>query len=158
VANGMRTSNTVFVVNGINITDQDFEGTAILPPPEAIQEFKVQTNNPGAQQGLGAITITGELKPGTTALNGARSKFLRNAAPDPRNFFSPTTPALKQNQFGVALGGPIRRNRTFFFADYSGTRNRNGQTFNSVVATPAMRRGDFSAMRAITDPATGQPF
>src|SRR5262249_18412070 len=121
VANGMRTSNTVFVVNGINITDQDFEGTAILPPPDAIQEFKVQTNNLGAQQGLGGITISVELKSGTNALHGALYEFLRNDALDARNFFSPTTPALKQNQFGVALGGPIRRDRTFFFADYSGT-------------------------------------
>ena len=74
--NGMRASNTAYVVNGINTTDQDYEGTAILPPPDAIQEFKVQTNNLGSQYGLGGAVISLELKSGTNALHGGAVRVL----------------------------------------------------------------------------------
>jgi hypothetical protein len=158
VANGMRTSNTVFSVNGINTTDQDFEGTANLPPPDAIQEFKVQTNDLEAQYGLGGAVISVELRPGTNAFHGSLYEFLRNEKLDARNFFALTKSQLRQNQFGGMLGGPIIKDKTFFFIDYQGTRIHSGQTFNDVVPSAAMQAGNFAGQKAIVDPTTGAPF
>jgi hypothetical protein len=157
-ASGMRNSNTVFLMNGINVTEQDSNGTNILPPPDAIQEFKVQTNNLDAASGLGGTVISVELKGGTNALHGSLYEFLRNDALDARNFFSTSVPKLKQNQFGFTLGGPIKKDKTFVFADYQGLRVGAGQTFNVVVPTAAMRAGDFSGSTPIQDPTTGKPF
>jgi len=157
-ANGMRTSNTVFMVNGVNTTDQDFEGTANLPPPDAIQEFRVQTNDLEAQYGLGGAVIHVELMSGTNALHGSVYEFLRNDKLDARNFFALTKSTLRQNQFGFTLGGPIVKHRTFFFVDYQGSRAHSGQTFNDVVPTAAMQQGNFAGLRVITDPTTAQPF
>jgi len=109
IANGMRTSNTVFAVNGINTTDQDFEGTANLPPPDAIQEFKVQTNDLEAQYGLGGAVINVELRSGTNTFHGSLYEFLRYDKLDARNFFALSKSQLRQNQFGGTLGGPIVR-------------------------------------------------
>lgn len=158
IANGMRTSNTVFTVNGINTTDQDFEGTANLPPPDAIQEFKVQTNSLEAQYGLGGAVINVELRSGTNGFHGSVYEFLRNDKFDARNFFALSKSQLRQNQFGGMLGGPIIKDRTFFFIDYEGTRLHSGQTFNDVVASEAMRAGNFAGQKPINDPATGAPF
>src|SRR5262249_41519512 len=158
VANGMRTSNTVFVINGANTTDQDFEGTPLLPAPDAIQEFKVQTNDLEAQYGLGGAVINVDLKSGTNAFHGVVYEFLRNDKLDARNFFALKKSELRQNQFGFTLGGPIIKDRTFFFGDFQGTRINSGQTFNDVVASAAMQQGNFAGLKAITDPSTGQPF
>jgi hypothetical protein len=157
-ANGMRTSNTVFSVNGINTTDQDFEGTATLPSPDAIQEFKVQTNDLEAQYGLGGAIISIELRPGTNALHGSLYDFLRNDKFDAKNFFALIKSPLRQNQFGGTLGGPIIKDRTFFFMDYQGQRQHSGTTFNDVVASAAMRQGNFAGQKAINDPTTAAPF
>jgi len=74
------------------------------------------------QQGLEGAMVTVQLKSGTNSFHGGAFEFLRNDALDSRNFFSPTVAVLKQNQFGFTLGGPIRKNKTFFFGDYQGTR------------------------------------
>jgi hypothetical protein len=77
---------------------------------------------------------------------------------DSRNFFSATVPTLKQNQFGGTLGGPIRKDKTFFFVDYEGTRTVSATTSNDVVPTAAIKAGNFSGLKAIIDPTTGQAF
>jgi len=154
----MTGSQVNYSVDGVMTRDQIFNGASFLPPPDAIQEFKVQTSNMDAQQGLEGAMVTVQLKSGTNSFHGDAFEFLRNDALDSRNFFSPQVPVLKQNQFGFTLGGPIRKNKTFFFGDYQGTRIVPGTTENSVVPSVAMRNGDFSGLAPITDPTTGLPF
>ncbi len=158
LANGMRASNTIFMVNGVNTTDMDYLGTAIFPPPDAIQEFKLQTGNLDSDQGLGGAVVSVELKGGTNKLHGSLYEFIRNNDLDSRNFFSATVPTLKQNQFGFTLGGPIKKDKTFFFVDYEGTRTVSATTSNDVVPTAALKAGNFAGMRAVLDPTTGQAF
>lgn len=156
--NGMNASNTVYMIDGVMTTDQTFSGTTIMPPPDAIQEFRVQSNALSAEYGLGGAVVNVELKSGTNEFHGDVWEFLRNDKFDARNYFATTKPELRQNQFGGAFGGPVIKNRTFFFGDYQGTRIRRGLTLNSVVPTAAQRAGDFSGSKPITDPSTGQPF
>ena len=121
---------------------------AVRPPVDAIREFEIATStydaafgrNPGAQ--LNVV-----LKSGSNNFHGALYEFHRNAAFDARNFFAPgneSAPKYIRNQFGFALGGPIRKDRTFFFADYEGTRAREGITRIANVPTLQERSGDFS--------------
>jgi outer membrane receptor protein involved in Fe transport len=156
--NGMRASNTIYMINGINSTDQLFSGVTLEPAPDALEEFKVQSNTLDARYGLGGSVVNIEIKSGTNEFHGDAYDFLRNSALDARNFFAVTSPPLTQNQFGFTFGGPIKKNRTFFFGDYEGTRIREGLTFDSVVPTAAMRSGNFAGLSPITDPLTGTPF
>ncbi len=156
--NGSWGSTTVYMVDGINSTDSYFPGAIMLPSPDAIQEFKVQSNTLDARYGIGASVVNVDIRSGTNQFHGNLFEFLRNDAMDARNFFAITNPPLKQNQFGGTFGGPIVRNRTFFFVDYQGTRIRRGQTFNSIVPTSAMWTGNFAGRRTITDPFTGIAF
>lgn len=156
--NGMRNSKTIFNIDGVSATDQRFDGVPILPPPDAIHEFKVQSNTMAAEYGQGGAVINVQLKPGTNQFHGHLYEFLRNDRLDARNFFALSRNKLKQNQFGFTAGGPVRRNRSFFFGNFEGLRTRRALTVNAVVPTEPMHRGDFSAVRAITDPVTRQPF
>ena len=125
----------------------------MLPSPDAIAEFKVQSNLLPAEFGRalgGAINIS--LRSGTNGFHGTMFHFLRNANLDANNFFNAgrDKPPFQQNQFGGALGGPVYlpklyngRNRTFWFADYQGTRIRKGLTRLFTVPTAAMRSGRF---------------
>src|SRR5207245_9829324 len=105
---------------------------AIVHSPDAIQEFKVKTSAMDASFGrAGGATVNLILKSGTNQIHGTAFEFFRNSALDAKNFFdSPQgkTPPFRLNQFGGAMGGPIARNKTFFFGDYEGTRNREAQT------------------------------
>src|SRR4051794_30733028 len=157
--NGARPSNNDFRYDGIQSQDTDQNVLIFQPNPDAIQEFKVQTSAMDASFGRnGGATINLILKSGTNALHGTLFEFLRNSALDAKNYFdSPTTkiPPFRLNQFGGTLGGPIRRDRTFFFMDYQGTRNRQAQTFVSTVPTAAFKQGNFAALPfALYDPAT----
>ena len=91
---------------------------------------------------------------GSNQLHGTVYEFLRNDALDARNFFASSVEPLKQNQFGVTVGGPLRRNKDFLFGYYEGFRNRQGITQSATVPSDAERSGDFSGLR---DPQTGQP-
>ena len=133
--------------------------SAILPPLEAVQEFVVETSNfmPEIGRGGGVVNVT--LKSGTNGFHGNAFEFLRNSALDARNFFDYTTPRrlpnFVQNQFGGSVGGPIIKNHTFFFADYQGFRQRQGQSFVATVPDANIRNGDFSGTgREIFDPGT----
>src|SRR5262249_23489458 len=132
-----------------------------LPSPDALQEFKVLTSNFSAEYGRFAgglfVAVT---RSGTNEIHGALCEYLRNKSLNARNFFSPTRPDLKQNQYGLPLGGPITRNRTFLFGSYQGTRIRQSTLFATAIPpTAAERAGDFSrsAIKP-NDPLTGQPF
>jgi outer membrane receptor protein involved in Fe transport len=152
--NGMRQSATSYSIDGADVSNQHFMGTAFTPAPDAIQEFKVETNNMSAKYGAGAVVNT-VLKSGTNAFHGGVYEFFRNDLMDARNFFALTKPELRQNQFGGTLGGPVIRDKTFFFVDYQGTRVRQGRTTNANVPTAAQRVGNFAGGPQLKDPFTG---
>jgi len=134
----------------------------VTPPLEAIEQFKVQTNNPTAEFGVfGGAVVNLTMRSGTNALHGSLFEYLRNDKLNSRDFFASKRAPFKTNQFGGALGGPIIRNRAFFFGDYQGLRQRQGRTFLITVPTPLMRQGiltEGSDPPTIYDPLTGQPF
>ncbi|HWZ99104.1 MAG TPA: TonB-dependent receptor [Candidatus Dormibacteraeota bacterium] len=129
--NGQRESSNGFMVNGANVVEGKNNGAAIVPNLDSIEEFRIITSNFDAEYGNysgGQINVA--TKAGTNALHGSGFEFLRNTALDARNFFNPSTVGpkddFKQNQFGGTFGGPIRRNKLFFFVDYQGTRQIKG--------------------------------
>jgi Carboxypeptidase regulatory-like domain/TonB dependent receptor len=141
-----------------------FEAQAVKPPVDAVGEFKVLTNNTSAEFGYstGAKVIV-TTKGGTNEFHGSLYEFLRNDKFDATNFFANRAnakkPVFKQNQFGGTIGGPVIKNKAFFFFSYQGTRLREGQTFTSTVPSRDIKeRGDFSLQPAIRrnvyDPAT----
>jgi hypothetical protein len=141
-----------------------FEAQAVKPPVDAVAEFKVVTNNMSAEYGYRAgAKVLVNTRAGTNEFHGALYHFLRNDKLDATNFFANRSgaakPAYKQNQFGGTFGGPIVRNRTFFFGSYQGTRIRLGQSFISTVPSrDIVERGDFSRQpeirRNVYDPLT----
>ena len=156
-SNGNREQSNNFMLDGV---DNNFRRNGLItlrPSVEAVLEFKIQTNLFQAEQGRNpGATINVITKSGSNSFRGSAYEFFRNSRLDARNFFAkPGSPKAQyqQNQFGASLGGPIRHDKLFFFADYEGFRKRQG-TFASVntVPTPAMRGGDFSGVRAIYDP------
>ena len=145
--NGQRPESNNF----LDRRSQNFNGVdggfVLKPPVDAITEFRILTHNAGAEfgQSLGSTTniIT---RSGTNRFHGALWEFLRNDVFDATNYFAARTEPLKQNQFGATFGGPIRKDKTFFFAYFEGFRNRQGQTTSSTVPSVAERNGDFSAL------------
>ncbi len=164
---GLRTQFNNFLMDGATNTDFFFAASTLRPPPDALQEFKILTNNYSAEFGQNAGSVVNILtKSGTNSLRGNFFEFLRNDVFDARNFFFAQTPPLKQNQFGGTLGGPITiprvysgRDRSFFFIYYEGFRNRQGITRNTTVPSPLEREGDFSQSRTKPiDPVTKERF
>jgi hypothetical protein len=169
-SNGVRPYQNNYLLDGVdnNSMSEDMVNQAsyvVGPPPDAIAEFKVQTNSMSAEFGRsGGAVLNVTIKSGTNQLHGTVYEFLRNSALDAKNFFdSPTDPIppFKLNQFGFSTGGPVLipkvyngKNRTFFFFDYQGTRQRTGHTFLATLPPPAWRNGDFSGFQEIFDPNT----
>ncbi len=163
-ANGQRARDNNFMLDGVDNNETWLQTVVIFPSVDALDEFKMQTSTYSAEYGrsLGGV-VNLQIKSGTNTLHGSGFEFHRNDAFDANNFFNNRAgrkkPDFKQNQFGGTLGGPIFKDRTFFFADYQGHRELQGQTFLSTVPTMAMRTGNFSELsRPIYDPLTGQPF
>jgi carboxypeptidase family protein len=164
--NGNRTFNNVFLLDGVdNISySNSFRGEnvqLVQPSIEALQEFKIQTNAYSAEFGRssGAV-VNATIKSGTNNIHGSLYEFLRNDHLDANNFFSNALgapkPVRKRNQYGAAVGGPIVKNRTFWFADYEGLREREGVPRTRQVPTAAEKAGLFST--AVVDPfAPGRP-
>jgi len=159
-ANGARSTSNQVLVDGIDNTEMISQTFIVRPAVEGIQEFKVLTNNAGAEYGrsAGAVVVITS-KSGSNAFHGSLFEFLRNEHLDARNFFArpdAVKPPFKLNQYGAALGGPVRRNRTFFFANYEGYREIFGDSQVLTVPTPAMKGGDFRgvAPNGIFDPLT----
>ena len=156
--NGQREFANAFLVNGADTEEDVNEGTAIIPNLDAIDEFRILTANYDAEYGEfsgGQISVV--TKSGSNAFHGDVFEFLRNTALDARNYFSPTRGAFDQNQFGGTFGGPVRKDKLFFFVDYQGTRQTQGiDTGNISVPTLAERAGDFSGVAAgANHPLTG---
>lgn len=158
VVNGTRSSAVMYLIDGANVQDQFNSGSGYTPAPDALQEFKIESNSMSAAYGNGGEIVNAVLKSGTNQFHGDVFEFFRNTSLDTRNFFAKTTPQLNQNQFGFTFGGPIKTNKAFFFGDFQGTRILNGETFNSVVPTVAERGGDFTGVKQLTNPYTGLPL
>jgi hypothetical protein len=148
--NGTRGDQNDFILDGIDNVSNDNADVAILSSVDAIAEFKIQTSNysPEFGRGGGAV-INASTKSGTNNLHGEVWEFLRNQAFDARGFFEQPTDRkapYKQNQFGAALGGPIKRDKAFFFVDYEGTRIHSAQTDFASVPLAGESTGNFSSI------------
>ena len=148
VNGGLANANTV-LVEGLALDYAQMNAPAYVPPVDATQEFRIQTNNFSAEYGrsAGAVVNFG-IKSGTNQMHGSVYEFLRNKSLDANNFFQNRAgnkrAALTYNQFGASLGGPIKKDRTFFFGNYEGYRRRAGSPSITTVPTAAQREGDFS--------------
>jgi Carboxypeptidase regulatory-like domain len=160
VANGTRGTLNNFLLDGVDNNSNDNGGAVLRTNVDAIQEFKVQTNSYSAEFGRsGGAVINAVIKSGTNEFHGSAFEFLRNSAMDARDYFEDPTQhkaVFQQNQFGGTIGGPVKRDKLFFFGDYQGTEIRNPFAFISSVPTPAQRAGDFSGPgnSVIYDPNT----
>jgi len=147
---GQRETANGFMVNGASAQEDFNMGSAIVPDLDSIQEFQVLTSNFNAEYGNfsgGQVLVS--TKSGTDSLHGSAFEFLRNTTLDARNYFQPQRAAYDRNQYGATLGGPVRRDKLFFFADYQGTGLREGIDTGLIsVPTLANRSGDFSANAA----------
>ncbi len=144
--NGQREFANSFIVNGSDVEEDVNMGAAVIPNLDSIAEFRILTSNFDAEYGEfsgGQINVV--TKSGANQFHGDAFEFVRNTALDARNFFSPTRGAFDQNQFGGTFGGPILRNRIFFFADYQGTRLTQGVDTGQIpVPSLQDRQGNLS--------------
>jgi len=154
--NGALDNQNNVMVDGFDNNERQIGSIGIKPSIDAIAEIRVQTNLYTAEVGRtsgGVVNII--TNSGTNTLSGSAFEFARSDRFDARNFFARTKPLLKQHQFGGSLGGPIQRNRMFFFADYEGFTQDQGIPYVLTVPTERMRRGDFSELSAVIyDPTT----
>src|SRR5215813_5666321 len=159
--NGARSDGVNYFLDGGSNIDHYTNVNNPFPNPDALEQFSVQTNNYSAEHGRASGAVVNIVtKSGTNEFHGGLFEFLRNGALNARNFFAPVHDNLKRNQFGGNFGGPIVKDRLFFFGTYQGTQLRNISTGNTAfVLTAAQRNGDFSSVsRQLVDPVTRQPF
>ncbi len=141
---GSRASSTDWLFDGNDNNELTAGGIAILPSVDAIQEFKVLTYNYSAEFGTRAgPTVLITSKTGTNQFHGSVFEYFRNTALDAYANFPHAKEKFNLNQFGFAVGGPIQKDKTFFFADYEGKRQRQGVPFVGLIPTPEMMAGDF---------------
>ncbi len=160
VVNGSRQSGVYFTLDGGMNTDSYRNYSGVFPNPDAVQEFSIQKSNFSAEyaNATGAV-VSVATKSGTNEFHGSAFEFLRNGVFNARNFFAARRDSLKRSQFGGTLGGPIIKDKLFFFGSYQGTRTRSDpQLTRQFLPTAAMRAGNFSGVAAIRDPQTTQPF
>lgn len=168
VVNGNRPGSNYYLLDGVDMTDNYLSTAPVFPAPDALQEFDIQTSNFTAQYGRNSGGLVNTVsRSGTNAIHGGAFEFFRNTVLNSKNYFaSPTEPkpAFKLNQFGGFLGGPIIKDKMFFFGYYQGTRQRRDetQTINQVLTQaqrPDLNGGvaDVSGLGAI-DPRTGVAF
>lgn len=159
--NGARGNEVNFRLDGATHMDNVTNLNATYPNPDALQEFNVQTSNYSAQYGnFGGAVVNVVTRSGSNQVRGSLFHFLRNGAMNARNFFAAQSDNLKRNQYGGTVGGPIVRDRLFFFGSYQGTSIRNtSYTNQAFVPSEALRRGDFfSTTKSIIDPLSGIAF
>ncbi len=173
-ANGQPMTQNSFLIDGVDNNNnvmgmQDRKMQVVVPSLDAVSEFKVQTSNYSAEFGRnsGAVMIV-SIKSGTNQFRGTAFEYLRNDIFDARDMYNyvdrtgdgkADPEVLRQNQFGATFGGPIVRNRTFFFGSWEGRRERRAQSDLAVVPTSDERNGIFEPRLAtLRDPVTAQPF
>ncbi len=155
---GQRSERNNFSLDGITLMEPFAYSLTASPSTDAIREFRVVENSYSVDQGIvSGAQVNIVSRSGSNRFGGTAYEFLRNSALDAKNYFddpSLSIPPFRQSQFGASFGGPIRRDRTFFFAQYEGFRIRQSLTNVTLLPTASEREGDFSGI----DPATGQPF
>jgi Carboxypeptidase regulatory-like domain len=169
--NGGAPNQTGWFLDGAFITEMQTGGTLIQPNVDALQEFKVEGASMMAEYGRTPNVVNATMRSGSNQWHGSAYDFLRNSFFDARNFFfippagsTETKDALRRNQYGFTVGGPIRRDKTFFFADYEKTGLLQAVDFNNVVPSDSMRTGNFSELLkgskpvTLLNPLTRQPF
>jgi hypothetical protein len=161
--NGLRATQNNFQLDGAIYNDRFFDSVPILPNPDALQEFTIQSSNYSAEYGGAGALVQLSTRSGTNSIHGSAYEFLRNTVLNARNYFQQTTPPFKLNQFGGTAGGPIVKDHTFFFLAAEDLQQRSSPNPISItVPTAAELQGNFSAFLgkgiAIFNPATGQPY
>ncbi|HLI84199.1 MAG TPA: carboxypeptidase regulatory-like domain-containing protein [Bryobacteraceae bacterium] len=164
---GQRSGHNLYLLDGVSITDEHFNNLVIAPSIDAIQEINVEKTSYAPEFGGKSGAVINVLsKSGTNDVHGSLFEFVRNNVFDAKNFFDSAArpiPPFRENQFGASVGGPIRKNRTFYFLSYEGERIRKSLTETFSVPTAAMRAGNFSGLAAVYNPdapagAARQPF
>ncbi len=162
-ANGLRPTQNNFSLDGVDNNEPQFGTIGVFPNPDAIQEFKVETSVPKAETGRGGAVVNTTFKSGTNDFHGSLYYYGQNdnlnAAHAETNRRGLDKPEFRINEFGGTLGGPIAKDRTFFFFDYLGQRNATPFTFATAVPTALSRIGNFTEFdEPVIDPTTGEPF
>ena len=158
---GQRPESNNFLIDGADNINAVDAGYVLKPPIDSIAEFRILTHNANAEFGRSTGSTTNIIsRGGTNSFHGALWEFLRNDAMDSSDYFSQAVQPLKQNQFGATFGGPIVKDKTFFFGYYEGFRNRQGETVPATVPSMAERQGNFGELctnipGAVIDPTTG---
>lgn len=155
VSNGSRPGSQVFLVDGAYDSNRQGRSIVYAPSIDEIEEFRVSGANFSAEVGYGTNAISVATKSGTNSFHGTAWDFMKNSALDARNLFAFTPPKLIHNQFGGLLGGPVVKNKTFFFVSYEGLQDRSQRYWLTSLPTDQMRGGNLSEIAApIFDPTT----
>jgi hypothetical protein len=156
---GQRNNKTAFQLDGLISNAPMDEGGAAIPIVDTVAEFSVETLNFSAENGRNPIQVKVATKSGGNEFHGALREFVQHNSLNARNTFAATRPRVRRNQFGAAIGGPVMRNKTFFFGSFEGTIIRNEQIWNTLAVTSARKQGNFSALsKTILDPLSKAPF
>jgi hypothetical protein len=163
VVNGLRATQNNFQLDGAIYNDRFFDSVPILPNPDALQEFTVQSANYSAEYAGAGALVQLSTRSGTNSIHGTAYEYLRNTVLNAKNYFQQTVPPFKLNQFGGTAGGPIIKDRTFFFFAAEDLQQRSSPNPISIqVPTAAELGGDFSSLLAkhiaLFNPATGAPY
>jgi Carboxypeptidase regulatory-like domain len=155
---GQRSGHNIYLLDGTKITDELFNNLVINPSIDAIEEFKIQKSMYAAEFGGKASALINVVtRAGTNTFRGSAFEFRRDDAFDSANYFRPIgapVPPLGQDQFGVSFGGPVMRNRSFFFGSFEGLRMSRSLTRTFSVPSLAVRAGNFAGVASICDPLT----
>jgi Carboxypeptidase regulatory-like domain/TonB dependent receptor len=157
--NGLRIFDNNFLLDGFDNNEFGNGTVVVQPPPDAIEEFRVEENSMSAEFGRGGAMVNLLVRPGTNRFHGTGWEFFRNNHLDARNFFATSPTPFQQNQYGGQLGGPIVKDKMFIFGSIQRTDIRRAIPYISTVPTQAERNGDFTALGIpLVDPYTGGPF
>jgi hypothetical protein len=156
--NGTRTNSNNYTLDGGDNHDPYFNTPSVFPNPDALEEFSVQTSSYGADKGRNAgAFVNAVTRSGTNVFHGTLFEFLRNEKLNARNFFANNVPPFKRSQFGGTIGGPVVKDKTFFFFTYQRTAERSTPgSVTSTVLTDPQRKGDFTGLnKVLKDPLGG---
>src|SRR5215470_15348110 len=158
--NGQRETANAFLVNGGDVSEGRNLGAGLVPNLDSVEEFRLITNSSDAEYGkFSGAVMNAITKSGTNSFHGDVFEFLRNDKLDAKNYFTSGKSELRRNQFGYTFGGPILKNRLFFFSDYQGTRQVQGaETGLVTVPTPAQLSGNIDPGAFMTTDSNGDPI
>ena len=159
VNGGRITQGTSVTYDGGDNTNEGLYHAAIRPSVESVAEVRYQTGVYSAEHGRAPANMAIVSKSGTNDIHGSGFWFFQDDSLNARSFFAKTRPAVRVNQYGYSLGGPVIKEKLFFFTNFDGFRNRTPAVYNQAVPSDQFRSGNFSALgKPIIDPLTNQPF